>query len=141
MGFGRKTENVSRKISTHFLYCLANLFRDQSTAAYKKQLLRDINQTTAIISCSEICILINTNSFRTFPLVREGRNKSGFIIDASSKRLNPFGLLANRTIGLSRDNAQNVGLERTYDSLLRGENGRKTGSLSECRNLYSGGRI
>src|SRR4029077_9399464 len=42
-----------------------------------------------------------------------------------SKRLNPFGLLANRTIGLSRDNAQNVGLERTYDSLLRGENGRR----------------
>ena len=46
-------------------------------------------------------------------------------MDASSKRLNPFGLLANRTIGLSRDNAQNVGLERTYDSLLRGENGRR----------------
>ena len=43
----------------------------------------------------------------------------------SSKRLNPFGLLANRTIGLSRDNAQNVGLERTYDSMLRGENGRR----------------
>ncbi|HET7001465.1 MAG TPA: penicillin-binding protein, partial [Puia sp.] len=62
---------------------------------------------------------------RDFPLVRLGRNKSGFITDASSKRLNPFGLLANRTIGLSRDNAQNVGLERTYDSLLRGENGRR----------------
>ncbi len=57
--------------------------------------------------------------------MRQGRNKSGFITEASSKRLNPFGLLANRTIGLSRDNAQNVGLERTYDSLLRGENGRK----------------
>ena len=58
-----------------------------------------------------------------------------------SKRLNPFGLLANRTIGLSRDNAQNVGLERTYDSLLRGENGKKTGTVSKCGNLYTGGRI
>ncbi len=34
-------------------------------------------------------------------------------------------MLANRTIGLSRDNAQNVGLERTYDTLLQGENGRR----------------
>ena len=39
--------------------------------------------------------------------------------------MNPFGLLANRTIGLSRENAQNVGLERTYDSLLKGESGKK----------------
>ncbi len=58
-------------------------------------------------------------------MVRQGRNKSGFITEATSKRLNPFGLLANRTIGLSRNNAQNVGLERTYDTLLKGENGRR----------------
>jgi len=39
--------------------------------------------------------------------------------------LNPFGLLANRTIGLARANAQNVGIERTYDTLLKGETGRR----------------
>jgi cell division protein FtsI (penicillin-binding protein 3) len=62
---------------------------------------------------------------RTFPLVREGRNKSGFIPEVVNKRLNPFGLLANRTIGLARTNWQNVGLERTYDTLLKGETGRR----------------
>src|SRR6202035_4322607 len=62
---------------------------------------------------------------RHFPLIREGRNKSGFIAEVVDKRLNPFGLLANRTIGLARANAQNVGLERTYDTLLKGEVGRR----------------
>ena len=60
---------------------------------------------------------------RKFPLVRLGRNKSGFITEVVDKRLNSFGLLANRTIGLARANAQNVGLERTYDTALKGENG------------------
>ncbi|HKP31545.1 MAG TPA: penicillin-binding protein, partial [Chitinophagaceae bacterium] len=57
--------------------------------------------------------------------IKSGKNRSGFIADVKSKRLNPFGLLANRTIGLARENAQNVGLERTYDSLLKGETGKR----------------
>ena len=47
------------------------------------------------------------------------------------KRMAPFGLLANRTIGLSREYvdskgnmvSKNVGLEKTYDSLLKGVTG------------------
>src|SRR5690606_25794621 len=47
--------------------------------------------------------------------------------------LSPFGLLANRTIGLSREHIasngkirkQNVGLEKTYDSLLSGQKGQR----------------
>ena len=40
---------------------------------------------------------------RQFPLVRQGKNKSGFIAEVKNKRLNPFGLLANSTIGLSSE--------------------------------------
>jgi len=105
--------------------CLANLFRDQPAAAYKKQLLQGFRTEDRYYLLHRNLSFDQYKQLRSFPLVREGRNKSGFIMDASSKRLNPFGLLANRTIGLSRDNAQNVGLERTYDSLLRGENGRR----------------
>src|SRR5450755_1303717 len=105
--------------------CLAGLFRDQSSIAYKKQLLKGYKEEDRYYLLHRNISFDQYKQLRSFPLVRQGRNKSGFIIDASSKRLNPFGLLANRTIGLSRDNAQNVGLERTYDSLLRGENGRR----------------
>jgi len=106
-------------------FCLANLFKDQSAAAYKKQLLQGYKSDDRYYLLQRNLNFDQYKRLRDFPLVRLGRNKSGFITDASSKRLNPFGLLANRTIGLSRDNAQNVGLERTYDSLLRGENGRR----------------
>jgi len=105
--------------------CLANLFQDQTASAYKKQLLQGYKDEDRYYLLQRNLSFDQYRQLRSFPLVRQGRNKSGFIIDASSKRLNPFGLLANRTIGLSRDNAQNVGLERTYDSLLRGENGRR----------------
>jgi cell division protein FtsI (penicillin-binding protein 3) len=106
-------------------FCLANLFKDQSAASYKKQLLQGYKSDDRYYLLQRNLNFDQYKRLRDFPLVRLGRNKSGFITDASSKRLNPFGLLANRTIGLSRDNAQNVGLERTYDSLLRGENGRR----------------
>ena len=105
--------------------CLANLFQDQSATTYKKQLLQGYKTEDRYYLLHRNLSFDQYRQLRSFPLVRQGRNKSGFITDASSKRLNPFGLLANRTIGLSRDNAQNVGLERTYDSLLRGENGRR----------------
>ena len=42
---------------------------------------------------------------------------------SKDKRINPYVLLANRTIGLSRDNAANIGLEQRYDSLLKGKTG------------------
>ena len=86
---------------------------------------RDTGMQTDIIHCRKILSFEQYKELRTFPLVRQGRNKSGFITEVNSKRLNPFGLLANRTIGLARANAQCVGLERTYDTLLKGENGNR----------------
>ncbi|HEY4154776.1 MAG TPA: penicillin-binding protein [Puia sp.] len=105
--------------------CLASLFRDQSATAYKKDLQQGYKKEDRYYSLRKNLTFDQYKQLREFPLVKQGRNKSGFIIETTSKRLNPFGLLANRTIGLSRNNAQNVGLERTYDTLLKGENGRR----------------
>ncbi len=105
--------------------CLAALFKDQSAAAYKKELQQGYKREDRYYSLHRNLTFDQYKQLRAFPLVRQGRNKSGFITETTSKRLNPFGLLANRTIGLSRNNAQNVGLERTYDILLKGENGRR----------------
>ncbi len=107
-------------------FSLAALFKDKTAAEYKKemQLAYKNNDRYHVlkkkISFSDYVVL------RDFPLVRLGRNKSGFIIDVRDKRINPYVLLANRTIGLSRDNAkQNVGIEQSYDSLLRGTPGQR----------------
>ena len=54
-----------------------------------------------------------------------GKNKSGFVFEVKNKRLNPYGILAFRTIGLARDSFK-VGLELSYDSLLKGVSGTRT---------------
>lgn len=105
--------------------CLASLFGDRSAASYKRELQKGYRADDRYYLLQQNVSFEKYRRLRTFPLVREGRNKSGFIAEEISKRLNPFGLLANRTIGLARTNAQNVGLERTYDTLLKGETGRR----------------
>lgn len=65
-------------------------------------------------------------AMRDFPLLKKGSNSSGFIFHPRDKRIYPYGLMANRTIGISRDSAKaNVGLELSYDSFLRGTSGQQ----------------
>lgn len=108
-----------------FSRALAGLFGDKSWTAYKADLKQAYNAKNRYYLLHKALSFEEYKAFRAFPLVRLGRNKSGVIVEEKSKRLNPFGLLARRTIGLSRENAQNVGLERTYDTLLQGQKGRR----------------
>jgi len=62
-------------------------------------------------------------ALRSLPIFCLGKRKGGFIADPETKRINPYGILAYRTIGLWRKNAKNVGLEGSFDSLLSGTNG------------------
>ncbi|MDE1192922.1 MAG: penicillin-binding protein [Arachidicoccus sp.] len=104
---------------------LANLFKDKTEDDYK-QLLRDGYRRE-----SRYFLLKKSVNYRQYqalqklPLVREGRNKSGFIAEVKNIRLNPYQMLGYRTIGLDRENSQNVGLEATYDTLLKGTPGKR----------------
>lgn len=104
---------------------LADYFKDKTAAAYKKELQQGYRTKNRYFLLKKKLSFEDYKAVRNFPLINQGRNKSGFIAEVKSARLNPFKLLANRTIGLARENAQNVGLERTYDSLLKGEDGKK----------------
>ena len=104
---------------------LSRFFKDKSSKDYKLELQRGYRNKERYYPLKKNLSFQQYKTLRTFPLVRLGKNKSGFIADVKRKRLNPFGLLANRTIGLARQNAQNVGLERTYDSVLTGETGKR----------------
>jgi cell division protein FtsI (penicillin-binding protein 3) len=112
---------------------LADIFKDKNTAAYKKLLETGYRKKERYFLLKKKVSFEQYQALRELPLVRLGRNKSGFIAEDMEKRLTPFGLLANRTIGLSRAYVnndkqvvtQNVGLEKTYDSLLKGVSGKR----------------
>ena len=108
-----------------FSIALSRYFNDKSVSEYKKDLKQAYNEKNRYYLLKKGISFEQYKTFREFPLVRLGRNKSGVIAEVQTKRLNPFGILAKRTIGLARANAQNVGLERTYDSLLKGTTGKR----------------
>ena len=105
---------------------LAELFKDKTSGVYKKELQLAYKNKDRYYTLKKKISFVEYAQLREFPLVKQGRNKSGFIIDPRDKRINPYVLLANRTIGLSRDNAtKNVGLEQSYDGDLRGTSGQR----------------
>lgn len=122
-------ENNGKRFRDHLdslSISLARLFKDKTTAQYKRELQQAFKEKDRYYTLKKKISFTDYVQLRNFPLVRMGRNKSGFIIDPRDKRINPYVLLANRTIGLSRDNAsKNVGLEQRYDSLLRGTSGQR----------------
>ena len=112
---------------------LSNYFADKSSAQYKKELKAAFNKHERYYPLKKKLSFEDYKTFREFPYVKMGKNRSGVIVEVTTRRETPFGLLANRTIGLSREfkdennkaKKQNVGLEKSYDTLLSGSDGLK----------------
>ena len=125
-GLREKNGKRFRENSDTLSSCLANLFKDKTKEAYLSEIKMAYKNVDRYYTLKKKISFLEYEQLREFPLVKLGRNKSGFMIDPRDKRINPYALLANRTIGLSRDNAKlNVGLEQSYDSLLRGRTGQR----------------
>jgi cell division protein FtsI (penicillin-binding protein 3) len=132
-GLRDKNGKIFKENVDSFARAMAAYFEDKSSAQYKKELQDGYKKKSRYYPLKKKLSFEQYKNFRQFPLVKLGRNKSGVIVEESSKRLSPFGLLANRTIGLSREHIasngkmkkQNVGLEKSYDTLLTGQKGQR----------------
>jgi len=105
-------------------YRLSELFKDHSPEGYKSMLVQAYRENEAWFELHKKTSYREYEQIRDFPLFREGRYKSGLIVNERNIRLNPYGILAFRTIGLDRESGK-VGLEKTYDSVLRGRGGKQ----------------
>lgn len=103
---------------------LAGLFNDMSVGEYKALLKQGYKNKDGYMPLKKKISFREYEQLRKFPLFRLGRYKSGMIANERTIRLNPYKMLAFRTIGLARD-ANKVGLEMTYDSVLKGRNGKQ----------------
>ena len=124
-GLREKNGKVFKENIDAFSKSLSGFFNDKSAAQYKKELLAAYKDKDRYYPLKKKLSFEQYKVFRDFPLVKLGRNKSGVITEVRSFRKNPYMMMAKRTIGLYRENAQNIGLERTYDSLLKGEKGKR----------------
>ncbi|HSU28029.1 MAG TPA: penicillin-binding protein 2, partial [Chitinophagaceae bacterium] len=132
-GLREKNNKRFKENIDSFCISLSLYFNDKPVTQYKKELVAAFRKGDRYFPLKKKLSFDDYKAFREFPLVRLGRNKSGIIVEVDSKRLSPYGLLANRTIGLSREHMasngkikkQNVGLEKSYDSLLTGQDGQR----------------
>jgi cell division protein FtsI (penicillin-binding protein 3) len=62
---------------------------------------------------------------RRFPIFNKGRMGGGLIVEKRAERKRPFGWLARRTIGYSREDGGQVGLEGAFNDQLAGESGQQ----------------
>jgi cell division protein FtsI (penicillin-binding protein 3) len=103
--------------------CMAGLFKDASADDYKRQMRSAFKNGDRYWLIRKNAPYYQYQAVRNFPIFKKGKNRGGFISEPRSKRVNPYGMLAYRTIGLWRENAANIGLEQRYDSVLCGKEG------------------
>ena len=110
---------------------LSRLFTNKSKAAFREELIAVRNSRTKSGKKGGRYHLIARNvgygelkQLKTLPVFREGKYRGGFIYTQQNKRERPFRILAERTIGYSREKVS-VGLESAYNHDLSGIDGKR----------------
>ena len=104
-------------------YLLSELFADKAYIEYKQFLINSKNKkANKFILLKKKVTHIQLNELKKMPIFNLGQNKGGLIAIERPNRINPYGLLAKRTIGKLRD-VNPVGIERAYNQQLSGKNG------------------
>ena len=133
------TNELFRENIDSLALCLSQLFKDKTASEYTKILRKARKKKKRYFLIHRNVTFPQLKKLQKFPIFRLGKYKGGLIIEGNDKRKKPFNLLASRTIGSISFNASgekvgHSGLERAYDSYLRGEKG-----LQVIRRI-SGGR-
>jgi len=115
-------EMFSENVDT-LAICVSNLFRDATPQQYKAKFEEAYSKKLRCFLLQRNLPYYKYQALREFPVFKLGSRRGGFIAEPKVKRINPYGMLAYRTIGLWRENSQAIGMEATYDTVLNGENG------------------
>jgi cell division protein FtsI (penicillin-binding protein 3) len=123
---GYITNDFFRSKVDSLAYRLARLFKDRSTAYYKKILKRARARGNRYLLIHKRVTYDQLKALRTFPIFRKGRNRGGLIALQKTHRRLPFGQLAARTIGYENKKEHlYVGLEGAYSNVLTGVDGKQ----------------
>lgn len=119
-----KSGKIFRENIDSLSISLANLFKDKSAESYKNDLTKAFEAREGNYELRKKIDYREYLTLAKFPMFRLGRYKSGMIAQEKNFRLNPYENIGYRTIGLARDENK-VGLEKSYDTVLNGRNGRQ----------------
>lgn len=105
-------------------YCLATYVDNSQTVGAYRDYLIDIRKAGKrnYIPIKRNATFDEKKLISSFPIFNRGQYRGGFIAKPKFKRHQPFGLLAFRSIGYTKDSIR-VGLEGRFDDILSGESG------------------
>ncbi|MCW3078318.1 MAG: Peptidoglycan glycosyltransferase [Bacteroidetes bacterium] len=104
--------------------CLSNLFGDKTERQYSRILSKARTAKDRYVVLQRNVSYKDLQVLKTFPIFKKGK-RGGLVTLQTNRRERPFQLLAARTIGMSRPGIKPVGLEGAYDSILKGEGGKR----------------
>lgn len=117
-----KKDTFSKYVDT-LAESFSAILKDKSKAAYYNELTTEFNDTARYYELAHNLPYYDYQLIKQLPIMKLGSRKGGLVVEQKNKRVNPFNVMALRTIGLWRKNSQVIGLEATYDSVLKGQNG------------------
>ncbi|OYT17424.1 MAG: cell division protein [Bacteroidetes bacterium 4572_77] len=117
--FNANVDELAEKISL--------LFKDRSKHAYKKLLQKARAQKNHYLLLKRDVDYKQYIQLKSFPILKEGRNKGGLIALKTNRRELPYRNLAKRTIGIFNyeQGKYIVGLEGAFNETLKGTQGKR----------------
>ena len=104
---------------------LSNLFQDKTQQQYKKELVSARKKGVRYQLIKRNVKYTDLQKLKTFSIFNRGQYKGGLIYTQQNKRVRPFKILAERTIGYEREGIKPIGLEGAYSHYLEGVNGKR----------------
>lgn len=116
-------DSVFKKNVDSLAWNLSNLFKDRTKADYAAILRQGKREKHRYLLIKKGVSFSQLQKVLTFPIFRDGTNKSGLIPVASTKRVKPYRNLAARTIGKNDPEGKPFGIEGAYNEELTGTEG------------------
>lgn len=105
---------------------LSDLFPEKSSKEFKNILVAGRKSGKRDLLIKRNIDYTQLKRLRTFPILKKGKFKGGFIVEEKDFRKMPFKMLASRTIGYKNLNSNvYVGLEGAYSKELEGISGKR----------------
>ena len=121
------TENFSELLKP-LSDSLGKMF-DKSSGHYQTELQKARNNKNRYYLIARNLSYTDYMRIKSFPLFSKGANKGGLIIEQKTVRSHPIGLVAQRTIGYERANADGTangkGLEFAFKKYINGKDGHR----------------
>lgn len=125
-GNSKRNERLFREKADSMCYKLTTIFTDKSESYFKNKILNAKRDKKSYVILGDRNISFEEKKrLEKFPLIREGKLRSGIVLERKEQRVHPFDNMGLRTIGYKLETeGKGVGIEKSMEEYLMGRPGK-----------------